>query len=87
MILGPTGRNFAAGMSGGIAYVLDGTKDFREGRCNREMVDLDSVTHPDDVAELRGMILSHLTYTGSDVARWVLEHWEKSLNQWVRTRS
>src|SRR5690606_9666046 len=76
VVLGPTSRNFAAGMSGGIAYVLDGTHDFRAGRCNMEMVELEDVTDPADIAELRALIENHARYTGSHVAEWVLDNWE-----------
>ncbi len=84
VILGRTGRNFAAGMSGGMAYVLDGTQDFRNLRCNREMVDLEDVTDPDDVAELREMIEKHYEYTRSSVAEWILDNWESALEQFVK---
>ena len=84
VVLGPTGRNFAAGMSGGIAYVLDGTLEFRTLRCNGEMVDLEDVTVADDIAELRAMIEAHLAFTGSTVARWVLENWETALQEFVK---
>ncbi len=84
VVLGPTGRNFAAGMSGGIAYVLDGTEDFRRGRCNTEMVDLMEVTDPDDIAELRALIENHYHYTGSRVAHWALDHWDRALREFVK---
>ena len=83
VVLGPTGRNFAAGMSGGIAYVLDGTGDFRAGRCNTEMVDLEPVTDPRLIDELYALVEQHWTYTQSGVARWVLDHWETALNEFV----
>ena len=84
VVLGPTGRNFAAGMSGGVAYVLDGTGDFRNGRCNMEMVELLPVTDPDDIAELRHLIENHYRYTGSRVAHWALDHWDKALREFVQ---
>jgi len=84
VILGPTGRNFGAGMSGGIAYVLDGTWEFRNGRCNTEMVDLTAVTDAEEIAELRAMVESHWHYTQSHVARWVLDYWHLALNEFVR---
>ncbi len=84
VILGPTGRNFAAGMSGGIAYVLDEAGDFGKFRCNLEMVDLEEVIEPEDIAELREMIEKHLEYTGSNVARRVLENWETMLPKFVK---
>ena len=84
VVLGRTGRNFAAGMSGGVAFVLDGTQEFRNLRCNPEMVDLEDVTEGEDVTELREMIEKHYDYTGSSVAEWVLENWEAALEQFVK---
>jgi glutamate synthase domain-containing protein 2/glutamate synthase domain-containing protein 1/glutamate synthase domain-containing protein 3 len=75
VVLGPTGRNFAAGMSGGIAYVLDVDHRF-DHRCNTELVDLDPVTDADD-AELRALISEHAQRTGSLVARNLLSRWER----------
>ena len=86
VVLGPTGRNFAAGMSGGIAYVLDGTRDFRKDRCNLEMVELIEMSDADadDLAELRYLIERHHEYTGSATARWVLDDWERALAEFVK---
>ncbi len=83
VILGSTGRNFAAGMSGGIAYVLDEEGKF-EGRCNLSMVDLESVQEPDAISELRGMIQKHFAYTNSAVAQKILENWEDYLPKFVK---
>jgi glutamate synthase (NADPH/NADH) large chain/glutamate synthase (ferredoxin) len=77
VVLGPTGRNFAAGMSGGIAYVLDEEGTF-EARCNMGMVSFEELS-PDDAIELRAMIFEHEQRTGSEVARGVLERWEELL--------
>ena len=82
VILGDTGRNFAAGMSGGIAYVYDVKGQFAS-LCNTEMVDLDPVT-PDDSSELRDMIENHFAYTGSTVARFVLDDFENQLRNFVK---
>src|SRR5205085_12111912 len=71
VVLGKTGRNFAAGMSGGIAYVYDVDRRF-EGRCNFELVDLEPLVSEDDVAEVRGLITEHVARTGSLVGRNVL---------------
>jgi glutamate synthase domain-containing protein 3 len=83
VILGPTGRNFAAGMSGGIAYVWDVNGDFRS-KCNTGMVDLDPVEHDDEVSELRELIELHQSYTGSTVAERILEEWPDVLSQFVK---
>ena len=79
VILGPTGLNFAAGMSGGIAYVWDQAGDFAS-KCNQGMVDLDPVEDDDDISELRELIELHLEYTGSDVAKHILDEWPEVLS-------
>ncbi|MBI3680990.1 MAG: glutamate synthase large subunit [Acidobacteria bacterium] len=73
VILGKTGRNFAAGMSGGIAYVLDEDGEFARVRCNRAGVDLDPVDI-EDIPLLKRLIRNHVDYTGSPRAGWVLEN-------------
>jgi glutamate synthase (NADPH/NADH) large chain len=82
VILGPTGRNCAAGMSGGIAYIWDPEGTF-PGNCNQEMVDLDPVTTEDD-AELRSLIEKHQHYTGSTVAEALLARWESARSEFVK---
>lgn len=82
-ILGPTGRNFAAGMSGGVAYVWDRTGDF-EIRCNLGTVELEKVDLPDAITELREMIESHFKFTGSTVAKHILKNWSQILPQFVK---
>lgn len=82
VILGETGRNFAAGMSGGIAYVYDANKSFA-GKCNTEMVDLDDLTD-EDVETLKSLITRHFESTGSDVARTILENWSSELEKFVK---
>jgi len=82
IVLGPTGRNFAAGMSGGVAYVLDETGDFHT-RVNHEMVDLDPLTD-DDRAFLRERIEAHRRETGSTVAHRLLSDWDATLRNFVK---
>ncbi|MGA2321482.1 MAG: glutamate synthase large subunit [Solirubrobacteraceae bacterium] len=77
VVLGETGRNFAAGMSGGVAYVLDERGTFPE-RCNMGMVGFDELSLPDAI-ELRGMVEEHLRRTDSPVAARVLGEWEELL--------
>ena len=84
VILGSTGRNFAAGMSGGVAYVLDEAGDFGRHRCNLEMVGLEAVSAPQDINELLDMIENHQRYTGSAAARRVLDNWEATLAKFVK---
>ena len=83
VVIGGTGRNFAAGMSGGIAYVLDAGDDFRE-RCNTAMVDLVALDDADEIAEVRQMIERHLVYTGSPRAQQVLGHWQEMVPRFVK---
>lgn len=82
VILGETGRNFGAGMSGGIAYVYD-VKAVFAGRCNTEMIDLDPLTE-EDAAELHDLITKHHAYTNSTVARFILKDWENQLRHFVK---
>ena len=82
VVLGPTGLNFAAGMSGGVAYVLDGDGSFRD-RCNMDLVGFDGIT-PDEAVELRTWIEEHRERTGSPVADRLLEDWRGTLNRFVK---
>jgi glutamate synthase domain-containing protein 3 len=84
VVLGETGKNFAAGMTGGIAFVLDESGDFRKTRCNPASVDLEPVEDPKDVEELRYWIARHAEETGSPRANWILENWEALLPQFVK---
>ena len=83
VVLGPTGRNFAAGMSGGFAYVLDEDGGFRR-RCNQEMVDLEPVTGGEDLATLRDLVQEHFHRTESAKARMVLEAWDEMVPRFVK---
>ncbi|KAF8717826.1 GXGXG motif, partial [Rhizoctonia solani] len=83
VVLGTTGRNFAAGMSGGIAYVLDMAHTFA-AKVNQEMVELGKVTDPREIAELRSLIEDHRHYTGSEVANRVLMDFHHLLPMFVR---
>jgi glutamate synthase (NADPH/NADH) large chain len=83
VVLGPTGRNFAAGMSGGIAYVLD-EEDRFEKLYNPEMVDLEAVDSEESISHLRGLIERHLHWTGSTAAERVLDNWEEMLPKFVK---
>lgn len=83
VVLGATGRNFGAGMSGGIAYVWDPQGKFPR-QCNKETFELESVSSAEDILELKQLIQNHQEFTGSTVAGEVLEHWERSLAQFVK---
>jgi glutamate synthase (NADPH/NADH) large chain len=76
VVLGDTGRNFAAGMSGGIAYVLDVSGRFRQ-RCNQAMVDLEPLGLIEDLEVVRTLIQKHVLYTGSDHAARILDAWSE----------
>ncbi|HEX7217738.1 MAG TPA: glutamate synthase large subunit [Burkholderiales bacterium] len=83
VVLGGTGRNFAAGMSGGYAYVLDLDGDFSK-RCNASMVDLEPLAEPEDEARLKRLIESHQKYTGSKRAAGILEKWAQYRGKFVK---
>ncbi|OGX39208.1 MAG: glutamate synthase subunit alpha [Omnitrophica WOR_2 bacterium RIFCSPHIGHO2_02_FULL_50_17] len=83
VILGRTGRNFAAGMSGGIAYVWDKGGDFKT-RCNMGMVELFPVERQEDIGELKRLIENHQRCTGSTVAKGILDSWDAVLPQFVK---
>jgi glutamate synthase domain-containing protein 3 len=84
VVLGKTGRNFAAGMTGGIAYVLDQAGDFASVRCNRVEVDLEAVSNEKDVEVLYQLISRHVELTDSPQGKWVLENWETTLPKFVK---
>jgi len=83
VVLGGTGRNFAAGMSGGIAYVLDERGDFRS-KVNTQMVDLEGVVDATEAAALRRLVENHLERTSSSRARQVLDAWDEWLPKFAR---
>jgi glutamate synthase domain-containing protein 2/glutamate synthase domain-containing protein 1/glutamate synthase domain-containing protein 3 len=82
VVLGKTGRNFAAGMSGGVAYVLD-PQDVFSSRCNQEMVELESLER-EDADLVHGLLVRHVNYTGSSVAARLLADWEAAKAQFVK---
>jgi glutamate synthase domain-containing protein 3 len=82
VVLGCTGRNFAAGMSGGIAYVLDDDGGF-SGRCNHELVDLEELDTADD-ALVRSLVEEHLERTGSVVAERLLDSWDEAVPRFIK---
>ena len=83
VILGDVGRNFGAGMSGGLAYIYDPDKKFSK-KCNKEGLNLDPVTIEKDIIDLRQLIENHYNATLSPFAQHILEKWESSLNHFVR---
>ncbi|MFT7164941.1 MAG: glutamate synthase (NADPH/NADH) large chain, partial [Flavobacterium sp.] len=83
VILGKTGRNFAAGMSGGVAYVFDDKKQFENGLCNMEMVELETL-EDEDLVKLKRLIKNHSMYTNSPLAKRILEDWENQSKYFVK---
>jgi glutamate synthase (ferredoxin) len=83
VVIGSTGRNFAAGMSGGVAYILDEKGDFAT-RCNTQMVGLERLEDPEEIAIVRQMIQQHADYTNSQKARQVLANWEETIAKFVK---
>ena len=83
VVLGTTGRNFAAGMSGGIAYVFDAAGAFAR-RCNRELVDLETLDAPDDAALVQDLIGRHVRWTGSALGARLLHDWAATARRFVK---
>ena len=83
VILGETGRNFGAGMSGGVAYVWDPAKNFSKN-CNMDSFELEPLSSANDIIELKTLIQNHHAYTGSSVAESILNTWKTSLADFVK---
>ena len=83
VILGETGLNFAAGLSGWIAYVFD-EHHLLDQNSNLATIDLDPVESEEDKKELHRLISNHYLYTHSSKAQWILDNWEEALNQFVK---
>jgi glutamate synthase (ferredoxin) len=83
VVLGKTGRNFAAGMSGGVAYIFDETGDFAT-RCNQAMVALETLEDPEEIKDLQELIQNHVNYTNSAKAKAVLADWEANISKFVK---
>jgi glutamate synthase (NADPH/NADH) large chain len=83
VVLGSTGRNFGAGMSGGIAYVWNRGGEFHR-QCNLETFELEKVTAAEDILELKALIANHYKYTDSPVARAILDNWVHTLSQFIK---
>jgi len=84
LVLGRCGRNFAAGMSGGIAYVFDERMDFTQKRCNLSSVDLEPVIEEQDTKLVRELIFRHHELTGSSRARMILDNWSEMLPRFIK---
>lgn len=83
VVLGSVGKNFAAGMSGGIAYVYSESHDEFQRLCNQELVDLEALGE-EDGNEVFNLVQNHYKYTGSAKALYVLNHWEETQSKWVK---
>jgi glutamate synthase (NADPH) large chain len=84
LVLGACGRNFAAGMSGGVAYVFDALNNFAEERCNLGSVDLESIESAKDALIVRDLVTRHHELTGSRRAKWILENWAEVLPRFIK---
>jgi glutamate synthase domain-containing protein 3 len=84
LVLGACGRNFAAGMSGGVAYVLDERRDFTEKRCNLGSVDLEPVIEAQDAQIVKDLVTRHFDLTSSPRAKWILENWCEVLPRFIK---
>src|SRR5208337_4758462 len=84
VVLGRAGRNFAAGMTGGIAFVLDETGEFSDGLCNQASVDLEPVVDPADMQALHNLVFRHVQATESPRGKWILENWGEMLPKFVK---
>ena len=82
VILGDTGKNFAAGMSGGVAYVYDAKKEFKD-KCNMEMVEFDKMSKADHTT-LQTLVRNHFSCTSSNVALDLLNDWEKAKKRFIK---
>ncbi len=83
VVIGPVGRNFAAGMSGGLAFVLDARGDFKR-RCNPAMVDLEALAAAEDIDLAKELLKRHAKYTGSTVAQKLLDQWKTTQAKFVK---
>ena len=83
VILGPTGRNFGAGMSGGEAYVYDPEKSF-PSKCNTDTFELENLEEQKDIKELIRLVTNHRKYTGSEIAKKILSNWEEEIKHFVK---
>ena len=83
VVLGKTGRNFAAGMSGGIAYVYDPENKFRNGLCNTETIEFETLSES-DANELKALVEKHVLYTNSEKGKYLLETWHLTLDSFVK---
>ncbi len=84
IVIGKTGRNFAAGMSGGRAFVYDEQGDFSTRRCNTTSVDLEPLASEQDIAEVRGLLERHRDLTGSPRAAWILRRWAEAQPRFIK---
>jgi glutamate synthase domain-containing protein 3 len=84
VVLGRAGRNFAAGMTGGIAYVLDEHGEFSNVLCNKSSVDLEPIFDPADQQIVHNLIVKHVEVTASPRGKWILEHWLQMLPKFVK---
>jgi glutamate synthase domain-containing protein 3 len=84
VVLGSCGRNFAAGMSGGVAYVFDERGDFTAERCNMDSVDLEPLLELQDLQVVKDLVTRHFDLTASRRAKWVLDNWSDAVSRFIK---
>ncbi|NMD69149.1 glutamate synthase large subunit [Bacillus sp. DNRA2] len=84
VVLGPIGKNFAAGMSGGIAYLLSDDHEATKKLCNQEMIEFEALTDAQEITELKQLVLKHHQYTGSPLANDVLNNWDDFVGKFLK---
>jgi glutamate synthase (NADPH/NADH) large chain len=85
VVLGDIGKNFAAGMSGGIAYLLcDEHEEEVKALCNQEMIEFETLSEQEEIAEVKEMVRKHQQYTGSPNAAYVLNHWDDFVQKFLK---
>ena len=84
VVLGDVGRNFGAGMSGGIAYILPTNEAAFKAQCNIEMIEFAKLEQKEEMTEVRKLIMEHYEQTNSSLAQNILENWEQSVSQFVK---
>jgi len=84
VILGPIGRNFAAGMSGGVAYLLVPDEEWFNKEVNKEMVHIERLDNEAEIEEVKGMVRRHVKYTSSEHAQRILNNWDDNVEKFIK---
>ena len=84
VILGSVGKNFAAGMSGGVGFIFAEDLEAFQKKCNQQLVDIEPLADHEDISKLKQLLSNHFKYTESSRAAYILKSWEESLPNWVK---